>query len=182
MIDLTPHAFRKIPFIVPGEPNQKRSAHPRAIEVNRGGKTFHMGVATKHPKNKGVEANIQHWCFEAGWIPGSTPYDGPVILKVISYFSVLRSTPRWQLPLFEDEKILHTKKPDIDRLTNMVQDALTGVVWADDSQICRDGGSGKWYSPRPRMEVTIWLIKKQLPASAAEYKQMMEATGNGNSK
>lgn len=29
----------------------------------------------------------------------------------------------------------HTKKPDLDKLTRLVFDALTGVVWADDSQV-----------------------------------------------
>jgi len=29
----------------------------------------------------------------------------------------------------------HTKKPDIDKLTRAVFDALTGVVWQDDSQV-----------------------------------------------
>lgn len=30
----------------------------------------------------------------------------------------------------------HTKRPDIDKLSRAVLDALTGVLWADDSQVC----------------------------------------------
>jgi len=30
----------------------------------------------------------------------------------------------------------HTTKPDIDKLLRMLSDALTGIVWADDSQVC----------------------------------------------
>lgn len=30
----------------------------------------------------------------------------------------------------------HTKKPDVDKLMRALLDALTGVVWVDDSQVC----------------------------------------------
>lgn len=30
----------------------------------------------------------------------------------------------------------HTKKPDADNLAKAVKDALTGVIWRDDSQVC----------------------------------------------
>lgn len=30
----------------------------------------------------------------------------------------------------------HTKKPDVDKLTRFLFDALTGIVWKDDSQVC----------------------------------------------
>ena len=31
----------------------------------------------------------------------------------------------------------HVSKPDLDKLIRCVKDALTGVVWNDDSQVCR---------------------------------------------
>lgn len=30
----------------------------------------------------------------------------------------------------------HTKKPDVDKLFRMLGDAMTGIVWRDDSQVC----------------------------------------------
>jgi crossover junction endodeoxyribonuclease RusA len=30
----------------------------------------------------------------------------------------------------------HIKQPDVDKLLRMLFDALTGIVWADDSQVC----------------------------------------------
>ena len=30
----------------------------------------------------------------------------------------------------------HTKKPDLDKLTRAVLDALTGIAWSDDAQVC----------------------------------------------
>lgn len=32
--------------------------------------------------------------------------------------------------------LCHAKKPDIDKLFRMLSDALTGIVWVDDSQVC----------------------------------------------
>lgn len=31
----------------------------------------------------------------------------------------------------------HTSKPDIDKLTRLVLDALTGIIWKDDSQVSK---------------------------------------------
>lgn len=51
-------------------------------------------------------------------------------------------------------------KPDLDKLMRAVNDALTGIVFVDDSRVVRDGGSGKfWADPRdergPRVQITV---------------------------
>ena len=48
----------------------------------------------------------------------------------------------------------YTSKPDRDNLDKLVLDALTGIFWIDDSQVC-DGRITKQYSSRPRTEITI---------------------------
>lgn len=40
--------------------------------------------------------------------------------------------------------------PDLDKLMRAVNDALTGIVFHDDGQIVRDGGSGKFWCPPGR--------------------------------
>jgi Holliday junction resolvase RusA-like endonuclease len=37
----------------------------------------------------------------------------------------------------------HTSAPDVDNLQKAMQDALNGILWADDAQIC-DGRLQKW--------------------------------------
>ncbi len=54
---------------------------------------------------------------------------------------------------------LHTKKPDKDNLSKLLMDALTGVVWRDDSIIC-DGRIIKRYTERPRTEIFIKLLEE----------------------
>ena len=43
----------------------------------------------------------------------------------------ISSIRKWQLGWWP-----HIKKPDVDKLLRAVLDALTGIVWVDDSQVC----------------------------------------------
>jgi Holliday junction resolvase RusA-like endonuclease len=178
VIDLTPKAERGIEFTIPGAPNQKRSVVARAIKTRTSdGREFWKGVASKSSKNAPVENNIQQWVINAGWDIETPPHTGPVCLCVKAFFKPNTGVPKFQIPMYETEQILHTKKPDLDRLQNMIQDALTGMVWQDDSQVALYAkGSGKWYSYRERTEVKIWLLKEQLPRTHAEYKELAKFT------
>ena len=53
-------------------------------------------------------------------------------------------------------KMLPTKKPDIDNIMKAVLDALNGVAYYDDSQVCKVNFM-KMYSEDPRLKI---LIKK----------------------
>jgi Holliday junction resolvase RusA-like endonuclease len=37
--------------------------------------------------------------------------------------------------LSKSAPMFHVKKPDLDKLTRMIMDSLTGIVWEDDSQV-----------------------------------------------
>ena len=52
----------------------------------------------------------------------------------------------------------YTSKPDRDNLDKRVLDALTGVFWQDDAQICQ-GWIQKRYSDRPRTEIYITRLE-----------------------
>jgi Holliday junction resolvase len=172
MIDLTPKTLKKIEFTVPGEPNQKRSPSNMRFKKKDGSEIWRP---VKNKQNTPVEGNIQQWYMHAvGDV--ERPHEGPVALRVRCYFEIrVADKNSWRGPLYETEQIYHTSKPDLDRLSNMVQDALTGVAWKDDCQIALAPGSGKWYSPRPRTEVTIWLLALQVPATQKEYKALLAA-------
>lgn len=49
---------------------------------------------------------------------------------------------------------LHTKRPDLDKLIRGVFDALTGIIWKDDSQVF-DVNARKEYSDSPGVAVSI---------------------------
>jgi crossover junction endodeoxyribonuclease RusA len=51
----------------------------------------------------------------------------------------------------------HTRKPDLDKLTRAVKDALTGVIWQDDSQVVALTVC-KWYTTaaeRPGADIEV---------------------------
>jgi Holliday junction resolvase RusA-like endonuclease len=48
-------------------------------------------------------------------------------------------------------------KPDVLKLTRSAEDALTGICWVDDAQICREILT-KTYSDRPGVEIAIYRI------------------------
>jgi Holliday junction resolvase RusA-like endonuclease len=81
-------------------------------------------------------------------------FDGPLRVLINAYFSIPASKPaKWRLAAME-QKILPTKKPDIDNVIKGVADALNKVVYVDDTQIV-SLAAGKFYSDRPRIEIFI---------------------------
>lgn len=84
----------------------------------------------------------------------------PIILDVRFYLPRPQSLPRrvWA----------HCKKPDLDKLTRAVGDALKGVVWHDDSQVVRINASKGYVLnvERPRAEITV-IAAHALPAEQA---------------
>jgi crossover junction endodeoxyribonuclease RusA len=72
------------------------------------------------------------------------PRPFPVELSVVWYLAKPKSTPK--------KVIYPTKKPDTDKLLRAVLDALTGVVYEDDSQVIRAIAEKRYGSPE-RTEV-----------------------------
>lgn len=59
--------------------------------------------------------------------------------------------------LRDDAPTCHTKIPDVLKLTRAVEDALTGIVWKDDAQICVELLT-KEYGDKPGVEIVIETI------------------------
>jgi Holliday junction resolvase RusA-like endonuclease len=65
-------------------------------------------------------------------------YDGPPLEGPISLIVVF-VMPRVKTQMFKKKampRMWHCKTPDTDNLLKSLKDALTGVVWRDDSQVC----------------------------------------------
>ena len=82
-------------------------------------------VTSDNPKLKGWRSLIAHEAQQAaqGWYAFEAAVR-VVIMVTLPRPKAIRAT---QPP--------HTKKPDIDKLARGIFDALTGVVWRDDSQV-----------------------------------------------
>ena len=48
-------------------------------------------------------------------------------------------------------------KPDLPKLVRAVHDAMSGIVYTDDSRICRSREDKQWGTPE-RIEVIVWLL------------------------
>lgn len=81
-------------------------------------------------------------------------FDGPIALDATFYLPRPKDLQR---PKWAGVDVPHTKKPDLDKLTRAVKDALRFVVYADDSQVT-DVTVRKRYCAAgdlPRADITV---------------------------
>ena len=82
------------------------------------------------------------------------PIEAPISVSLTFYLPAPKSLPKRLREPLEQEILPCGKRPDIDNLAKLVLDALDGVYWRDDGQICHLT-LRKVYSARPRTEVEI---------------------------
>lgn len=83
--------------------------------------------------------------------------DGPIYLEIT--FVMPRPKRHFRTGknahlLREDAPYYHTSAPDRTKLTRSTEDALTGVIWTDDSRAA-DGPIRKIYGSKPGAHITI---------------------------
>lgn len=140
-----------VPAIPVGQPRMRamsRGGHaklytPRLIKSSDGTKRI-------HPIHD-FKATIKH--VASGWFSGA-PLRGPLRVDVICVFprhsaKVWKSKPMPRYP--------HVQKPDRDNVDKAVLDALKGIVFADDCQVCA-GSIEKWHAAgdeQPHVEIVV---------------------------
>lgn len=72
---------------------------------------------------------------------------GPLRVSLIFYMPIPKRLPK-------ERRGMPCTKPDLDKLARAVGDALTGIIWGDDGQVCYLEAT-KVYSDRPRVEVLV---------------------------
>ena len=90
-------------------------------------------------------------------------FNGPIIAGPVSVslaFHLVRPKDHWGTgknlgTLKASAPEFHTKKPDIDKLARAVNDALTGIIWRDDSQVVLEMLQKKYTNATPGCEITI---------------------------
>ena len=139
----------KIEFFVPGIP--KPAGSKRAFLNKKTGKIIVTEDCETSGDWRGDCKNFARKAYH------ENPIDGPVSLSVIFYMprpkghfgtgkkaGILKpNAPRW-----------HTVKPDRTKLTRGLEDALTGIIWRDDSQVVC-GEVVKIYGDLPGANITV---------------------------
>ena len=138
-------------FKILGIPLPKQSA--RFYAKNFGGKTMIKSYQKKEVVEK--ERNI---AFDVmSQLPeGFIPYDCPLSMELLFVFPPLASMNKaTKLAIKKGEIVYKPTKPDLhDNLAKIVADSMNGVVFVDDSRICKVE-SQKIYGLSPRTEVII---------------------------
>ena len=136
-----------IEITIPGAPVGKGRA--RSFQRKGGG----IGHYTPQ-KTKQWEAVARLLAIEQ--MRGKEILTGPVALTIFDYRVPSKSWPRWKKEAALKGYILPTSKPDSDNVRKIVKDALNGIVYDDDCQVC-DSGDKKRYN---KVSAVIIHIKK----------------------
>lgn len=150
---------RPLRFIVPGTPvpqGSKRVVRGRLIDANGAAlRPYRAMVADAAAEALGLEAGDTAEALAA--LEAHQPAREAVAVSL--RFGLVR--PRSHYGTGRNADVLKTSapvwpgvKPDVDKLTRAVLDALTGVVWADDAQVVVLNAD-KVYSPSPLTYVTV---------------------------
>ena len=132
-------------FILDGKPIPK--ARPRVT---------HSGRAFTPKATRDYELSIAEVGRQA--MSGRSPVSEPVTLSVKAFFPIPTSWTKPRQAMALDGTLAHTVRPDGSNILKSVEDGLNGIVYQDDSQIVISHIE-KYYSDRPRIEVTITPYK-----------------------
>ncbi len=143
--------YRYVDFTVPAVPVAQ--PRPRATMAGKHARVY--GAASKHPVNA-FKATVRMAWQEAH---DGTPFEGPISVDALFVFPRPKSFPK------KGGRMWKATKPDRDNLDKSLLDALSGVAWADDAQVC-SGLVQKAYAAHdeaPHVEVTVremlpWIL------------------------
>ena len=74
--------------------------------------------------------------------------------SIIAYFKMPKNVSKRKYVSMVNGSLRPTKRPDLDNIAKIVLDALNGVAYADDSQIC-ELYITKYYSEQPRVVLRL---------------------------
>lgn len=113
-----------------------------------------MRIRSYIPANDPVNAFKASVRLSAAQVHSGGPITGPVMVDAEFVFPRMKGQIWKTKPM---PRLRHAKKPDTDNLQKAVFDALTGLLWIDDAQIC-DGRIQKWIAAgdeQPHVVITI---------------------------
>jgi len=134
-----------IEFFVPGIPVPKGSA--KAFVVKGRAIVTQDNGAKQKPWASAISFTAKHQ------MGAERPFAGPIAISLL----FIMPRPKGHYGSGKNSAVVkesspqhHVTKPDLDKLIRCVKDALTGVVWGDDSQVCEITLARKTYETTSR--------------------------------
>lgn len=145
-------------FFVPGIP---QTAGSKRAYV-RNGRAI---VTDDNKRGKDWRASVQHFALAAMKRPRPEEivWRGPVRLDVEFRLPRPKSHYRSNGKLKPTAPLLHTTRPDRTKLLRCLEDALKGITWHDDGQVCT-GEPIKIYDEQPGALVRIEQVPRHWAA------------------
>ena len=135
-----------VKYTAPGRPTRK----PRPSTNPKTGRRI------ADPKAKAAQDVISK--IAALHFKGNRPYIGPCVLTARFVFAIPKSWPEYIKRAARDGRVMHVSDPDLDQLVKQVKDAMSGIVYVDDNQVCGYPGTGKRYGGPERTEIEVWAL------------------------
>lgn len=136
---------QRVELFIPGDPVGK--GRPRFSRI--GGKP----IAYTPIKTREYEAEVALRARQS--MAGQQALIGPVSIAIEAVFPIPESWPMKRKQAGE----LPAKKPDLDNIIKIIGDALNGIVYVDDAQICR-AVVEKRYGDEPGVFVVVAPLEK----------------------
>lgn len=142
-----------VPAIPMAQPRQKQ----RVVKT-KAGKVFAQNYTPRDAPVMNFKATVRMAAAAAYQGP---PLDGPLRCDAVFVF------PRTSAQVWKTKpmpRLWHWKKPDRDNIDKAIMDALSGLVWVDDAQVC-DGRIRKVIASgdeQPHVEITITPLEPSL--------------------
>lgn len=107
------------------------------------------------------------------------PVCGPVVLRVVGIFAIPKSWPPELKAEALAARVMHVQDPDLDQLVKQAQDALTGIVYWDDNQVCGYPNSAKRYGSPERTEITVEVLDQTDAQKTPGQRDLERAAATG---
>jgi crossover junction endodeoxyribonuclease RusA len=155
----TPDRFVQVIIDIPGEPVPQGSMVAVAKGIVRHST---QGRARRLPEWRTAIADYGAKAMKKQRL---RPLPGPLSVEVRFTFPYRKSdygTGRNEGKLKLTAPFRHSVRPDLDKLVRAVDDALKGIVWIDDAQVCSMYAL-KVYGYNPGVRIVVETISSRIP-------------------
>lgn len=146
-------------FTVPGEPCAQ--GRPRFTTIGGYARAYDPA------KSKNYKSFVKLLALQEMDCQGWKYTEQPIKVTIAAYLQCPKSkSKRFREAAFAGKEF-PCKKPDVDNLFKTITDALSGVAYKDDKQICL-GVVTKFYAAEPRVDVKIELLANTVASFPVE--------------